>query len=147
MGMLVEKEKIGSQVSWSVLVTAYMLVSSCIFWINFINSKNVRWFNFWTKCLTIFKIQISLTLLIMKETLPPVYFLFHCKKTSNGSSVKFRKNVSNFYSFKWSTIFFRKANYFCIWPYCSHRLHIFLYHKLFISLNQRVADNCFCYYC
>ena len=123
---MVEKEKIGSQVSWSVLVTAYMLVSSCIFWVNFINSKNVRWFNFWTKCLTIFKIQISLTLLIMEETLPPVYFLFHCKKTSNGSSVKFRKNVSNFYSFKWSTIFFRKVTIFVYDP-IVHTDYIFSY--------------------
>ena len=147
MGMLVEKEKIGSQVSWSVLVTAYMLVSSCIFWVNFINSKNIRWFNFWTKCLTIFKIQISLTLLIMRETLPPVYFLFHCKKPVIAQAWNFGRMSQTFTVLNEVRYFFEKANYFCIWPYCSRRLHIFLYHKLFISLNQRVADNCFCYYC
>ena len=93
----------------------------------------------WTKCLTIFKIQISLTLFIMGETLPPVYFPFHCKKTCNGWSLKFWKDEVQY--------FFKKANDFCIWVYCSYWLRIFLYHKLFTSLDQRAADDCFYFYC
>ena len=73
-GMGVEKEEFCSKVSLSWYICLYRLAFSSIFLL--LIPKSVRWFNFWKKCLTIFKIQISLTLFIMGENFVPGIFSF-----------------------------------------------------------------------
>ena len=61
----------------------------------------------------------------MGETLPPVHFPFHCKKTSNGSSAKFWKNIS-YIVLNEVQYFFKKVTIFLYEP-IVHTDYVFSY--------------------